>query len=39
MQREFYRNIFEKYSVFLKIRPVGAWFFNADKRADGHDAI
>jgi len=40
MKLEFYRQIFEKYSVlskFMKICPVGAELFHADRRTDRHD--
>jgi hypothetical protein len=32
---EFSRQVFRKYSNFMKIRPVGAKFFHADGRMDG----
>jgi hypothetical protein len=34
---EFSQQIFEKYSNFMKIRPVGAELFRADGRMDGHN--
>jgi hypothetical protein len=37
MKIEFSRNIFEKYSNFMKIRPVGAQLLHADGRTDRHD--
>jgi hypothetical protein len=29
--------IFEKYSMFMKIRSLGAELFHADRRTDRHD--
>jgi len=39
MNLEFFRQIFEKYSIsnFMKIRPVGAKLFHADRRTDRND--
>jgi len=38
MKVEFSGQVFEKYWIrnFMKIRPVGAELFHADKRTDGH---
>jgi len=35
MKVEFSGHIFEKYSNFIKMRPVGAELFHADGRTDG----
>jgi len=35
MKVEFSGHIFEKYSDFIKVRPVGAELFHADGRAHG----
>jgi hypothetical protein len=37
MKLESSRQIFEKYSKFMKIRPVGAELFHSDGRLDRHD--
>jgi len=34
MKLEYSRQIFEKYSDFMKIRPVGAELFHADGQTD-----
>jgi hypothetical protein len=39
MQIEFSQQIFEmsQISSFIKVRPVGAELFHADRKTDGHD--
>ena len=39
IQFEISQQIFEKYSNFTKIRPVGAEFVHADRRTYRHDGI
>jgi len=35
MKLEFYRQMFEKHSNFMKIRPVGIELLHADGRVEG----
>ena len=37
MKLEFSRQVFQKYSYFMKIRPVGAEVIHADGQTDRHD--